>query len=64
MNKCLYCYNKITEDLDFHQSCSESFFGSKIAPKLEFTISQINELAKNVVERSVSIISYIIYQTY
>ncbi len=42
-------------ELDFHQVCSLSFFGSKKAPKLEYSLNQISELAKNIVERSVAV---------
>ncbi len=54
-NKCLYCYEELKDELDFHQACSLSFFGSKKAPKLEYSLNQMSELAKNVVERSVSV---------
>jgi serine/threonine-protein kinase HipA len=54
-NKCLYCYEDLKDELDFHQACSLSFFGSKEAPKLEYSLNQMSELAKSVVERSVSV---------
>ena len=54
-NKCLYCYEDLKDELDFHQACSLSFFGSKKAPKLEYSLNQMSELAKNVVQRSVAV---------
>ena len=54
-NKCLYCYEDLKDELDFHQACSLSFFGSKKAPKLEYSLNQMSELAKNIVERSVAV---------
>ena len=54
-HKCLYCYKELTGETDFHESCSLEFFGSKQAPKLEYSLDQMSELAKNVVERSVSV---------
>lgn len=54
-NKCLYCYEDLTVETDFHEKCSLIFFGSKQAPKLEYTLDQMADLAKNVVERSVSV---------
>ncbi len=45
----------MTGETDFHESCSLEFFGSKQAPKLEYSLGQMSELAKNVVERSVSV---------
>lgn len=40
---------------DFHDACSLAFFGTKETPKLEYSLSQMSELAKNVVERSISV---------
>jgi serine/threonine-protein kinase HipA len=54
-NKCLYCYNDLGDEVDFHHKCALEFFGSKHAPKLEYTLDQMTELAKDVVERSVSV---------
>lgn len=54
MTKCLYCYNEITEEeqikQEFHQRCSIKFFGSKIPPKVEYSQSDMLELAKKVVK--------------
>ncbi|WP_317130367.1 HipA domain-containing protein [Pontimicrobium aquaticum] len=41
--------------MDFHQACSLSFFGSKEAPKLEYSLDQMSELGKDVIERSVAV---------
>ncbi len=54
-NKCLYCYKKLHNEIDFHEKCSIAFFGTKKAPKLNYTLDQMSELAKNVVERSVAV---------
>ncbi len=55
MNRCLYCYGEIDGDKDYHQKCSLSFFGTVLAPKIEYSIDQMDELAKKVVERSVTV---------
>ncbi len=55
MNKCLYCYGPVDDNADFHEKCSMSFFGSKKPPGMPYTIDQMAELAKDVVERSVAI---------
>ncbi|MCB8995399.1 MAG: HipA domain-containing protein [Bacteroidales bacterium] len=55
MNKCLYCYKELKGELDFHENCSMKFFGSKTPPSLAYSLNQMNELAKDVVERSVSV---------
>jgi len=54
-NKCLYCYQDLTDETDYHEKCSLKFFGTNQAPKLEYTFDQMSALAKNVVERSVSV---------
>jgi serine/threonine-protein kinase HipA len=42
-------------ETDFHEKCSKSFFGLKKAPGIPYTIDQMAELAKIIVERSVSV---------
>lgn len=54
-NRCLYCYKDLDGETDFHQKCSMEFFGTKIAPQLPYSLNQMTELAKNIVDRSVSV---------
>jgi len=42
-------------DHDFHEKCSLTFFGTPTPPVMEYTLDQMDELAKNVIERSVSV---------
>ena len=54
--KCLYCYKPLTRDeKDFHESCSVTFFGTKAPPDLSYSLNEMSVLAKNVVERSISV---------
>lgn len=55
--KCLYCYKVLEKSnvSDFHGQCSLAFFGTPQAPLLPYSFSQMAELAKNVVERSVAV---------
>jgi len=55
MNKCLYCYKSLDGEADYHEKCSLAFFGLKKAPVISYTIDQMAELAKKVVERSVTV---------
>ena len=55
MNKCLHCYKSLDGEADYHEKCSLAFFGLKKAPVISYTIDQMAELAKNVVERSVTV---------
>ena len=54
-NKCLYCYNPVENGQDFHKKCSLEFFGIFPAPIIEYTLNQMDELAKNIVERHISV---------
>lgn len=53
--KCLYCYKELDTEGDFHPSCSLQFFGSTEPPILDYTLSEMAELAKKVVEKSVTV---------
>lgn len=54
-NRCLYCYEPVEDGQDFHQRCSRDFFGTSTPPLIEYSLDQMDELAKNVVERSVAV---------
>lgn len=53
--KCLYCYKTISKEGEFHASCSQKFFGSSTPPTIPYSFSEMAELAKNIVERSVTV---------
>lgn len=55
MNKCLFCYEPIDAEQDFHAQCSSKIFGSQAPPIFPYTAGQMTELAKQVVERSISV---------
>lgn len=54
-NKCLYCYELLENETDFHKKCSIEFFGTTTPPIIPYTIDQMDELAKKVVERSIAV---------
>lgn len=54
-HRCLYCYELVEDDQDFHKKCSIDFFGTPAPPAIEYSLSQMDELAKKVVERSVAV---------
>lgn len=54
-NKCLYSYQPLETGVEFQEDCALSFFGTKKPPVLPYNLSQMAELAKNVVERSVAV---------
>lgn len=51
----MYCYGSIESEKDFHEKCSSEFFGTPTPPQIEYSLDQMDELAKNVVERSVAV---------
>ena len=51
-NRCLYCYDTIEDGGDFHERCSLEFFGTGKPPIIEYSLDQMDELAKEVVERN------------
>ena len=55
--KCLYCYEEVEESTagDFHERCSLAFFGTKKAPLITYSLDQMADLAKNVVERHITV---------
>lgn len=54
---CLYCYNQLPENIlgNFHEACSLAFFGTKEQPDFSYSLAQMEELAKNVIERSIAV---------
>lgn len=54
-NKCLYCYQLIDGEGDFHAKCCTEFFGTATPPIIPYSIEQMDALAKDIVERSVAI---------
>lgn len=55
LKKCLFCYKELDSEDDFHSACSLKFFGTNLAPKLNYTIDEMEELAQNIVESSVAV---------
>lgn len=63
MSKCLYCYEEVDASTslskgngkDFQERCSLEFFGTVEPPSLDYTMDEMAELAKNVIENSVAV---------
>ena len=56
MNKCLYCYEPLTDaERDFHHKCSKQFFGMNEAPMLSFGKNELKAIAQQIVIRGVTI---------
>lgn len=54
MNRCLYCYEMLTNEeytsQEFHQKCSKKFFENKVPPKIEYTQDDMLELAVKIIK--------------
>ncbi|HNF48577.1 MAG TPA: HipA domain-containing protein [Chitinophagales bacterium] len=56
ITNCLYCYQQLNEtEQDFHSSCAKKMFGTKQAPIIDFNLKQLEELAKQIVIKSVAV---------
>jgi len=56
INKCLYCYQQLNEtEQDFHSACAKKMFGTKQAPIIDFNLKQLEELAKQIVIKSIAV---------
>lgn len=53
---CLFCYKLLSEqEQDFHASCSKKIFGQSAPPLLPYSESDIEHLAKDVIQRQVAV---------
>jgi len=56
MKKCLYCYQPLNEsETDFHAACAKKLFGTGVPPIIDFELKQLEELAKQIIVRSVAV---------
>lgn len=55
MSNCLYCYEPLEGVGDFHVKCSLAFFGTENPPVVPYGLSDMAELAKSVVGRSIAV---------
>jgi len=53
-NNCLYCYKPVDQG-EFHTKCSLKFFGLEEPPQIPYSIDDMFDLAKQVVQRSISV---------
>ena len=55
-HKCLFCYQALSDtSQDYHEKCSLAFYGTKIPPILDYTFSQMEDLALQIVKTSIAI---------
>lgn len=55
-DRCLYCYQPLPAGVaDFHPACSRQFFGTATPPALDYSNEQMQELAKQMVVKSIAV---------
>jgi serine/threonine-protein kinase HipA len=56
-SRCLYCLQKLEGGTsgDYHPACSRTFFGSIHPPELPYSFSELQDLAKQVVGKSIAV---------
>ena len=57
MSRCLYCYKEMNAEVsgDYHSECIKTFFGTKTAPALPYRMDEMEKLAKEAVQLSVTV---------
>jgi serine/threonine-protein kinase HipA len=56
MAKCLYCYKMLGEnEVDYHSKCVKLFFGTNQPPVLPYQLSEMEKLAKDAAELSITV---------
>jgi serine/threonine-protein kinase HipA len=54
--KCLYCYQQLDDDnVDYHPKCIQQFFGTPEAPALPYRLDEMDKLAREAVQLSVTV---------
>lgn len=54
MSKCLYCYQDVDIG-DYHPKCIKAFYGTANAPALPYRLDEMEKLAKEAIELSVTV---------
>jgi len=55
MSRCLYCYQEMDAAGDYHPGCIKSFYGTRYAPALPYRLNDMEKLAKEAVQLSVTV---------
>jgi len=57
MRKCLFCYQELdtAQTGDYHMKCNLAFYGTKYAPILPYQLSEMEKLAKDAAELSITV---------
>lgn len=54
--RCLYCYEPLFDDTsDFHEACNKRFFGQLKTPQLNYTLTNLQELATKIIQSQIAV---------
>jgi serine/threonine-protein kinase HipA len=53
--KCLYCYSIVENETDYHEKCAFKFFSNSVVPIVNYSLDEMERLAKDIVDRNVSV---------
>ena len=55
-NKCLYCYEPLTQgEAHFHQACNKRFFGQLYTPTLGYNLGDLQKLATQIIQSQMAV---------
>lgn len=55
MRTCLYCYQLLANEMDFHMACSRRMFGQITPPDLPYSESELEPLAREVIQSQTTV---------
>ncbi|MFZ4708051.1 MAG: HipA domain-containing protein [Bacteroidales bacterium] len=55
MIRCLFCYQPVEKEEDFHESCSRKIFGQAVPPVLPYSEDDLESLAREIIQSQTAV---------
>jgi len=55
IKRCLHCYEPVTGETEIHEKCAKKFYGVITVPKLEYELSNLHLLAKELIKSRITV---------
>jgi serine/threonine-protein kinase HipA len=55
MIRCLFCYQPVEKEEDFHESCSRNIFGQAVPPVLPYSEDDLESLAREIIQSQTAV---------
>jgi serine/threonine-protein kinase HipA len=55
MIRCLFCYQPVEKEEDFHESCSRKIFGQAVPPVLPYSEDDLDSLAREIIQSQTAV---------